>query len=59
MTSTSSVGMLTVTRQESVRPLWEVAVMMAMPSSTPVITPSLTVATVSSLVSQVKSVSAR
>ena len=51
------VRMLTVTRQVCSMPLWEVTVMVAVPSLTPVTTPvSDTVAMPSSLLSQVKSV---
>ena len=50
-------GMVTLIVDFASRPLWEVAVMTAVPSPTPVTTPfSLTVTTLSSLLSQVKSV---
>ena len=57
--SMALVRMLTLTTQVSSMPLWEVAVMTARPSLTPVTTPrSSTVAIFSSLLSQVKSVRA-
>ena len=55
--SIALVRTLTVTGQVRSMPLWEVTVMVAVPSLTPVTTPvSDTVAIASSLLSQVKSV---
>ena len=55
--SMALVRTLTVTGQVRSMPLWEVTVMVAVPSLTPVTTPvSETVAMPSSLLSQVKSV---
>ena len=61
-TSSSSIwptGTLTVTAQVASMPLWEVTVMSAVPSLTPVMTPTSSTVTTSSLLdTQVKSVGA-
>ena len=55
VSSMRAVGTETCTVQVAFRSLWEVAVMIASPWSTPVTTPSLTVATLSSELVQSKS----
>ena len=58
-TTTSAVGLVTVTSQLFTMPLWEVTVIVAVPRSTPVTTPLAETETMSSsLLSQVKSVRA-